>query len=56
MKIGGTPYRTIWPTADNMAVEIIDQTKLPHVFETVRLESMRDAERAIKDMQPTSMK
>jgi len=51
MKINGTPYRTIWPTADNKAVEIIDQTKLPHVFETVRLENMRDAERAIKDMQ-----
>ena len=51
MKINGTPYRTIWPTADNLAVEIIDQTKLPHIFETVRLENMRDAERAIKDMQ-----
>jgi len=51
MKIKGTPYRTIWPTADNTAVEIIDQTKLPHIFTTLRLESMRDAERAIKDMQ-----
>jgi len=51
MKVNGKPYRTIWPTADNTAVEIIDQTKLPHVFTTVRLETMRDAERAIKDMQ-----
>jgi methylthioribose-1-phosphate isomerase len=51
MKINGTPYRTIWPTADNAAVEIIDQTQLPHVLTTVRLENMRDAERAIKDMQ-----
>ena len=51
MKVNGKPYRTIWPAADTTAVEIIDQTKLPHVFETVRLESMRDAERAIKDMQ-----
>ncbi|MGA9665435.1 MAG: S-methyl-5-thioribose-1-phosphate isomerase [Gallionella sp.] len=51
MKINGTPYRTIWPTADNAAVEIIDQTKLPHLFETLRLENMRDAERAIRDMQ-----
>ena len=51
MKVNGTPYRTIWPTADNLAVEIIDQTKLPHIFETRRLENMRDAERAIKDMQ-----
>ena len=51
MKINNTPYRTIWPTSDNTAVEIIDQTRLPHIFTTLRLESMRDAERAIKDMQ-----
>ncbi len=51
MKINGTPYRTIWPAADNVAVEIIDQTRLPHVFETLRLNTMRDAERAIRDMQ-----
>ena len=51
MDVNGKPYRTIWPTADNMAVEIIDQTKLPHIFETLRLESMRDTERAIRDMQ-----
>ncbi len=49
MKINGTPFRTIWPTAD--AVEIIDQTRLPHEFVTLRLNTMRDAERAIKDMQ-----
>src|SRR4030065_620264 len=51
MKINGTPFRTIWPTADNTAVEIIDQTKLPRVFITLRLNTMRDAERAIRDMQ-----
>jgi len=51
MKINGIPYRTIWPAADNAAVEIIDQTKLPHVFATLRMNTMRDAERAIRDMQ-----
>ena len=51
MNVNGMPNRTIWPTADNSAVEIIDQTKLPHIFATLRLETMRDAERAIKDMQ-----
>ncbi|MHB1238191.1 MAG: S-methyl-5-thioribose-1-phosphate isomerase [Gallionella sp.] len=51
MKINGTPYRSIWPTPDNKAVEIIDQTRLPHVFTTLRLESMLDAERAIRDME-----
>ena len=51
MNVNGIPYRTIWPTPDNEAVEIIDQTRLPHVFTTLRLENMRDAERAIRDMQ-----
>ncbi len=51
MNVNGHPQRTIWTTVDNTAVEIIDQTKLPHEFVTVRLESMRDAERAIRDMQ-----
>ena len=50
MKINGTPFRTIWPTAD-YAVEIIDQTRLPHEFVTVRLSTMRDAEHAIRSMQ-----
>lgn len=50
MKVDGIPHRTIWPTADG-AVEIIDQTRLPHIFATLRLENMRDAERAIRDMQ-----
>ncbi|MDD5612782.1 MAG: S-methyl-5-thioribose-1-phosphate isomerase, partial [Gallionella sp.] len=50
MNVNGNPTRTIWPTAD-FAVEIIDQTRLPHEFVTLRLENMRDAERAIRDMQ-----
>src|SRR3990167_8431782 len=51
MRVNGKPHRTIWSTADIAAVEIIDQTKLPHVFTTLRLNTMRDAERAIRDMQ-----
>lgn len=50
MKINGVSHRTIWPTAD-YAVEIIDQTRLPHEFVTLRLASMRDAEFAIRSMQ-----
>jgi methylthioribose-1-phosphate isomerase len=49
MKIAGRPYRTIWPVAE-AAVEVIDQTKLPFQFSTVRLESADDAARAIRDM------
>ena len=51
MKINGRHYRTIWLAADGWSVEIIDQTKLPHVFETVALLSVEDAARAIKIMQ-----
>ncbi len=51
MKINNIPYRTIWPTSDGSAVEIIDQTRLPHEFVTQRLENMRDAEFAIREMQ-----
>ncbi len=50
MKIDGTPYRTIWLAEDGETVEIIDQTKLPHVFEIARLVSAEDAEVAIRDM------
>ncbi len=51
MKIDGTPYRSIWVADDGWAAEIIDQTVLPHRFETVRLESLEDAARAIEIMQ-----
>ena len=50
MKIDGVHYRTIWVADDGWSVEIIDQTKLPHEFSTVRLQSADDAARAIKDM------
>ena len=50
MKIDGTPTRTIWPSADGQAVEIIDQTRLPHEFVVVSLRDLTDAAKAIKDM------
>jgi methylthioribose-1-phosphate isomerase len=51
MNIDGKPYRTIWLNQDGTSVEIIDQTKLPHVFETVTLRTLDDAARAIATMQ-----
>ena len=51
MKIGGKPYRTIWLGEDGKSVEIIDQTKLPHVFATATLRTLDDAARAIATMQ-----
>ncbi|MFN4353008.1 S-methyl-5-thioribose-1-phosphate isomerase [Parvibaculum sp.] len=50
MKIDGIHYRTIWLADDGWSVEIIDQTRLPHEFAVVRLETPDDAARAIKDM------
>ena len=50
MKVDGKPYRTIWLNRDGWSVEIIDQTKFPHRFETVTLRSSADAAHAIKDM------
>ncbi len=50
MRVEGNPYRTIWPAGDGVAVEIIDQTRLPHEFVTVRLENLHDAAIAIKNM------
>ena len=51
MKIRGFHYRTIWPSTDTAAVEIIDQTLLPHAFEVRRLSSVSEIAQAIKTMQ-----
>lgn len=51
MKIDGKPHRTIWLSDDGWSVEIIDQTKLPHVFETLTLRDAERAAQAIKTME-----
>ena len=51
MNVDGTPFRTIWRSDDGWSVEIIDQTKLPHAFETLRLCDVGDAARAIREME-----
>ncbi|ATQ70241.1 MULTISPECIES: S-methyl-5-thioribose-1-phosphate isomerase [Methylosinus] len=49
MRIQSRHYRTIWPHADG-TVEAIDQTLLPHRFETRRLAALDDAVAAIATM------
>ena len=49
MNVNGKPYRTIWPVGDH-AVEVIDQTKLPHEFRTKQLKSAAECAHAIKTM------
>lgn len=51
MKVAQKHYRTIWPDARCKFVEIIDQTKLPFAFETVRLLKLEQMVHAIKTMQ-----
>ncbi|MDA7946978.1 MAG: S-methyl-5-thioribose-1-phosphate isomerase [Hyphomicrobiaceae bacterium] len=50
MKIDGKNHRTIWVEENGWTVGILDQTKLPHIFETTHLKTVNDAARAIKDM------
>ncbi len=50
MRIDGKHMRTIWLNEDGWTVSIIDQQKLPHVFEIAVLRDLNDAARAIKDM------
>jgi methylthioribose-1-phosphate isomerase len=50
MKVGGVPYRSIWLGDDGKSVEVIDQTRLPHAFVTLRLETPQQAAEAIRAM------
>lgn len=50
MRVGGRHYRTIWLDDDGAGVRIIDQTLLPHRFETRRLETAEEVAEAIKVM------
>ncbi len=50
MLVDGHAYRSIWLAEDGRAVEIVDQTLLPHRFETRRLETLDDACEAIRVM------
>ena len=48
MKIKNKHYRTIWPV--NGGIEVIDQTKLPFEFATVKIASAKQAADAIRSM------
>jgi len=50
MKVNGTPFRSIWLNKNGWAVDIIDQTRLPHEFTIRTLGSMQDAAEAISVM------
>jgi methylthioribose-1-phosphate isomerase len=50
MKVGDRHYRSIWPDPHGPAVHIIDQSRLPYFFETLRLDSAEAVAEAIKSM------
>jgi methylthioribose-1-phosphate isomerase len=49
MKVAGVPYRSVWREADRVA--IIDQTRLPFEFHTLRLSGCEEIAHAIRSMQ-----
>jgi methylthioribose-1-phosphate isomerase len=51
MRLDERHWRSIWPAADGTAVEIIDQTLLPHRLEARRITDVAAAARAIRTMQ-----
>ena len=51
MKVNGRSMRTIWLAGGERAVEIIDQTRLPHELAIVRLSTLDHAATAIRTMQ-----
>jgi methylthioribose-1-phosphate isomerase len=51
MKVHGQPMRTLWVEPDGASVGIIDQTRLPHAFVTLRLTTLDEAAHAIRSMQ-----
>jgi methylthioribose-1-phosphate isomerase len=51
MKVRGKHTRTIWVEPDGATVGIIDQTRLPHRYETTTLATLEQAAQAIRTMQ-----
>jgi methylthioribose-1-phosphate isomerase len=50
MKVGERHYRSLWADAAQGVVHIIDQTRLPHVFETHTIASAEAMANAIREM------
>jgi methylthioribose-1-phosphate isomerase len=50
MKVGDRHYRSLWADESQGSVHIIDQARLPHVFETATIRSADEMAQAIKSM------
>ena len=50
MHVDGLPCRSIWVNTDGWSIDVIDQTRLPHSFEVLNLQTLDDACHAIRNM------
>jgi methylthioribose-1-phosphate isomerase len=50
MKVSGKHYRSLWPDAAGDAVHLVDQSRLPYAFETLRIDSPEAMAEAIRAM------
>src|SRR5690242_8079481 len=50
MKVGDRHYRSLWADSRPGTVSIIDQSRLPHVFETRSIASLEEMAEAIRAM------
>jgi len=50
MKVGDKHYRSLWADPAQRVVHVIDQARLPHVFETATLRTAEEMAQAIKSM------
>jgi methylthioribose-1-phosphate isomerase len=46
----GSKHRALWLADDGRTIEVIDQTRLPHVFEVRRFHTLEEVEHAIRSM------
>jgi methylthioribose-1-phosphate isomerase len=51
VNVDGVAYRSIWVNNDGWSIDIIDQTRLPHLFAVRNLATLEQACDAIRDMQ-----
>lgn len=51
MNVDGQAWRSVWANPDGCSIGIIDQTRLPHVFEPIRLATPEQVRQAIVTMQ-----
>jgi methylthioribose-1-phosphate isomerase len=51
VNVNGQHFQSIWFDESDDSVNIIDQTRLPHRFEIVTLQTLHDACHAIESMQ-----